>query len=110
MKESDFAATPEPPYFAVIFTSARTEGDNGYAAMAETMVSLAAQQPGFLGIESARGSDGLGITVSYWASADAIRDWKLNSEHRVAQRLGRGEWYEHFVVRVAKVERAYGNI
>jgi heme-degrading monooxygenase HmoA len=110
MRESDFASTPEPPYFAVIFTSARTDGDNGYGEMADAMVALASQQPGFLGIESARGNDGLGITVSYWASADAIRNWKLNSEHQVAQRLGRRDWYENFVVRVAKVERAYGKL
>src|SRR5262249_43902276 len=87
MTGSGIATTPEPPYFAVIFTSARTEGDNGYAEMAEAMVSLASQQPGFLGIESVRGTDGLGITVSYWASEDAIMNWKLNSRHQVAQRL-----------------------
>ena len=76
--------------------------------MADAMVSLASQQPGFLGIESARGSDGVGITVSYWSSEEAIRNWKRNTEHQVAQRLGKTQWYEGFVVRVAKVERAYG--
>lgn len=64
----------EPPYFAVIFTSVRTQGDGGYGEMAERMEELASEQPGFLGIESARGPDGLGITVSYWASRDAIAD------------------------------------
>ncbi|MCG5054487.1 MAG: antibiotic biosynthesis monooxygenase [Myxococcales bacterium] len=108
MQEPALAKTPEPPYFAVIFSSARTDGDNGYAEMAEAMLSLASQQPGFLGIESVRGSDGLGITVSYWASEEAIKHWKANGEHQLVQRLGRERWYKNFVVRVAKVERAYG--
>lgn len=98
--------TPEPPYYAVIFSSYRTEGDNGYAEMADRMVELAAEQPGFLGIESAR--EGLGITVSYWASLEAISNWKNNAEHREAQRLGHQHWYSSFRVRVAKVEREYG--
>lgn len=102
-----FANTPQPPYFAVIFTSTRTPGDEGYEAMAERMLELAAQQPGFLGVESARGSDGLGITVSYWASEEAIRAWHAHAEHRVAQTTGRQRWYEHFETRVARVERAY---
>jgi len=108
MSNDRLATTPEPPYFAVIFTNARTDGDNGYAEMAESMVALASQQPGFLGIESVRGSDGVGITVSYWSSQEAIENWKRNSEHLVAQRNGKAKWYQSFVVRVAKVERAYG--
>lgn len=100
------ANTPKPPYYAVIFTSCRTEGDNGYAAMAASMVALAAEQSGFLGIESAR--EGLGITVSYWASLEAISHWKKNAEHLEAQRLGHQQWYASFRVRVAKVEREYG--
>ena len=75
--------------------------------MAERMVELAAQQPGFLGAESARGSDGFGITVSYWSSAEAISAWKANVEHLAAQEMGKREWYEHYALRVAKVERAY---
>jgi heme-degrading monooxygenase HmoA len=110
MSTSSLAATPEPPYFAVIFTSTRTDADNGYAAMAATMVELASQQPGFLGVESVRGSDGLGITVSYWSSEESIRNWKLNSEHLVAQERGKADWYKNFVVRVAKVERTYGKV
>lgn len=102
-----FAGTPAPPYFAVIFTSLRKPDDEGYGVMAERMLELAAQQPGFLGVESARGSDGLGITVSYWASEEAIRAWHANAEHRVAQLAGRERWYEHFETRVARVERAY---
>ncbi|GAA0569201.1 antibiotic biosynthesis monooxygenase family protein [Halomonas salifodinae] len=100
------ATTPEPPYYAVIFTSLRSEVDAGYAEMAERMLALAAEQPGFLGVESAR--EGVGITVSYWRDPEAIRAWKANLEHREAQRLGHHQWYRHFRVRVARVEREYG--
>jgi heme-degrading monooxygenase HmoA len=103
---SDIANTPAPPYYAVIFSSHLNEAGKGYAAMAERMVELAATQPGFLGIESARES--LGITVSYWESLEAIRQWKSNAEHQEAQRLGREQWYSSFRVRVARVEREYG--
>ncbi|MGQ7273644.1 antibiotic biosynthesis monooxygenase family protein [Marinobacter sp. V034] len=103
---SGIAETPEPPYFAVIFSSVRTEGDRGYGAMADRMLELAAQQEGFLGIESAR--EEVGITVSYWASEEAIKNWKQNAEHLEAQRLGHNVWYADFRVRVARVERAYG--
>lgn len=100
------ANTPAPPYYAVIFTSLRTEVDNGYSDMAEVMVALAEQQPGYLGIESAR--DEIGITVSYWASPEAIRNWKANVDHLAAQRQGREQWYTHYKTRVCKVERDYG--
>ncbi|MEP0003631.1 antibiotic biosynthesis monooxygenase [Marinobacter sp.] len=103
---SDIADTPKPPYYAVIFSSHRTDGDNGYGEMAERMAELAAQQPGYLGMESAR--EGLGITVSYWESLEAIRNWKQNAEHQEAQRLGHQQWYSSFRVRIAKVEREYG--
>jgi heme-degrading monooxygenase HmoA len=99
------ASTPEPPYYAVIFTSLRTEGDHGYASMADKMVELASNQPGFLGIESAR--EELGITVSYWQSLEAISAWKANAEHRIARDLGRQQWYSQFQVRICRVERAY---
>jgi heme-degrading monooxygenase HmoA len=103
------ASTPQPPYFAVIFTSVRTTHDgDGYSAAAERMVELARQQPGFLGVESARGADGLGITVSYWTSEEAIRAWQQNAEHLAVQRQGRERWYSQFELRVARVERAYG--
>jgi heme-degrading monooxygenase HmoA len=102
-----FAKTPPPPYYAVIFTSTRTAVDEGYDAVAERMVELASQQPGFLGVESTRGADGLGITVSYWESEEAIRAWHAHAEHRIAQLTGRRKWYEHFETRVARVERAY---
>ena len=100
------AQTPKPPYYAVIFTSRRTDGDNGYAEMAAKMVELASAQPGFLGIESAR--EHIGITVSYWADLDSIKAWKLNVEHQQAQEQGRKEWYSSFRVRITKVEREYG--
>lgn len=99
------ASTPQPPYYAVIFTSTRTEGDKGYSTMADEMVALAKDQPGFLGIESAR--EGVGITVSYWESEEAIRNWKQQSRHLAAQRQGRQEWYESYFTRVCKVERDY---
>jgi heme-degrading monooxygenase HmoA len=102
------AATPKPPYLAVIFTSQRTAGDQGYAAMAERMIELAQVQPGFLGVESARDADGLGITVSYWRDEAAIAAWKADTEHAVAQRLGLDRWYAAFHVRVCRVEREYG--
>jgi heme-degrading monooxygenase HmoA len=108
MTTSAFSKTPEPPYYAVIFSSLRTVGDNGYSQMAGRMVELASQQPGFLGAESVRGQDGFGITVSYWASAEAISSWKANIEHIAAQELGKTAWYDHYELRVAKVERAYG--
>ncbi|MFA6311900.1 MAG: antibiotic biosynthesis monooxygenase [Sterolibacterium sp.] len=104
-----FAQTPAPPYYTVIFTSQRRadDGFEGYDAMAKRMVELAAQQPGFLGMESARNAEGFGITVSYWASLEAIGAWKANAEHRVAQESGRRDWYRHYEVRIARVERAY---
>lgn len=104
-----FADTPAPPYTAVIFTSLRTgEDEDGYAAMAAAMDEQARLQPGYLGIESARGADGLGITVSYWRTADDARAWKRVAEHAGAQRLGRERWYRAYRVRVAEVSRVYG--
>ena len=100
------ANTPAPPYYAVIFSSLRSDLDEGYADTAVRMVELAATQPGFLGVESAR--EGLGITVSYWESLDAIRHWKANSEHLLAQKMGREKWYSAYKTRVCKVERDYG--
>lgn len=99
------AKTPAPPYYAVIFTSLRTEGDNGYAEMGTKMVELASKQPGFLGVESAR--ENLGITVSYWSDLESIKNWKANIEHQEAQKLGREKWYSSFKTRISKVERDY---
>ena len=92
----------------MIFASTRTPGDQGYAQMADRMVELAAQQPGYLGVESTRGADGFGITVSYWDSLESIAAWRRHAEHRVAQETGIRSWYEHYTLRIAKVERAYG--
>jgi heme-degrading monooxygenase HmoA len=99
------AQTPEPPYYAVIFTSTRTDGDNGYEKMAQAMFNLASTQPGFLGFESAR--EDLGITVSYWDSPESIAAWQRNASHLVAQQRGRAGWYQAFKVRVCRVERDY---
>ena len=104
---SGIARTSDPPYVAVIFTSIRADAEDGYAAMALEMADLAAQQPGYLGLESARA--GVGITVSYWATEDDARAWKRVQEHRVAQKLGRERWYARYTVRIAQVTRAYGS-
>jgi len=93
--------------FAVIFTSTRTDGDNGYADAAERMAELVSEQPGFLGVESVRGADGVGITVSYWQSEAAILAWRQHPEHRLIQVRGRSQWYSSFHTRVCKVEREY---
>jgi heme-degrading monooxygenase HmoA len=98
----------EKPYYAVIFTSERTEGDHGYEAMAKQMVELASQQPGFLGVESVRDENGIGITVSYWDSLEAIQQWKAHAVHQIAQEKGKQQWYGRYSVRVCKVEREYG--
>lgn len=101
--------TPIPPYYAVIFTSKRTETDqDGYSAMADKMVDLAVKQDGYLGHESYRNLDGYGTTISYWQSLDAISNWKRNMEHRDAQKQGREKWYAEYKLRIAKVERDYG--
>lgn len=99
------ATTPEPPYYAVIFTSIRTDGDNGYSETAKHMLALASEQPGFLGFETARQE--VGISVSYWTDLEAIKTWKENAAHRQAQSRARG-WYEKFTVRICRVEREYG--
>jgi len=98
---------PDVPHYAVIFTSTRRESpDDGYAEAAARMEELARGQPGFLGIESARGDDGLGITVSYWASLDAVRAWGRHAEHLLAQQRGREQWYQWYTLRVCRVEHA----
>ncbi len=104
-----FADTPKPPYFAVIFSSRRTGRDDvGYADMAAKMDALAKTMPGYLGIETIRSREGATITVSYWTDEQAIRNWRTNAEHRLAQDKGKTMWYEHYELRIAKVERAYG--
>lgn len=102
---TSLATTPEPPYVAVIFTSQRKPGDNGYAVMSRRMDELAREQPGFLGVESAR--EDLGITVSYWVDEQSAAAWKQVGEHVIAQNRGRTAWYAEYQVRVATVTRAY---
>lgn len=99
------ALTPAPPYFAVIFTSVRTGGGDGYSETARQMRELASEQPGFLGFESAR--EEIGISVSYWSSLEAIAAWKENAAHRLARSRAK-DWYSRFRVRVCRVEREYG--
>ncbi len=100
------ANTPQPPYYAVIFSSLRTDVEAGYHETALRMLELAAEQPGYLGVEGVR--EGLGITISYWDSLEAIRNWKQQSEHLVAQQKGRTDWYSAYKTRICKVERDYG--
>jgi heme-degrading monooxygenase HmoA len=108
MAGGDLARTPESSYYAVIFTSRRAGTGDGYDEMAARMEALASGQPGFLGIESVRGPDGLGITVSYWDSLEAIRRWREHPEHLEAQRRGKSEWYADYRLRVAEVRYGYG--
>lgn len=103
-----FATTPQPPYFAVIFTSQLSERAEGYHELAEKMLELAAAQPGFLGVESVRDPTGVGITVSYWRSRAEIAAWKQHSEHQLAQERGRTEFYSDFRLRIAVVESESG--
>lgn len=109
MKNDGFATLPKPPYYAVIFSSRRNDRDEeGYGATAQRMIELVQQQPGFLGVESTRGADGFGITVAYFDSEASILAWRQDAEHAAARERGRSDWYDHFELRVAKVERAYG--
>ena len=102
-----FTKLPRPPYYSVIFSSLRTTEDGGYNEMSARMVELAAQQPGYLGVESARDNAGFGITVSYWQTLTSIAAWRSHAEHQIAQESGKRDWYAHYELRIAKVERAY---
>jgi len=101
------AKTPKPPYYAVIFSSHRTDDLEGYGETAARMLELAAQQPGYLGVESVH--EDLGITISYWRDLESIRAWKRHAEHREAQRNGIDRWYSRYKTRIALVERDYGS-
>lgn len=103
-----FAKTPQPPYWVVVFTAQSKGDDPEYDKMAEEMFGLATQQPGFLGIESARDAEGFAVTAIYYESEAAILEWKRNARHVEAQELGKRRWYAHYEIRVARVERAYG--
>lgn len=106
--EQPIACTPAPPYYSVVFTSKRAYGnDDAYVAAANRMTELAVEQDGFLGVESVRDSNGVGITVSYWRDLDAIRNWHNVAEHKDAQARGRSQWYDSFAVRICRVEREY---
>jgi heme-degrading monooxygenase HmoA len=105
-QHSAFAATPDPPYVAVIFTAEASDDDDGYAATLTSMRELAVRQPGFLGMESA--GDRFEITVSYWRDESDARAWKTVAEHIAAQNLGRQRWYRDYRVRVCNVIRDYG--
>jgi heme-degrading monooxygenase HmoA len=100
------AETPEPPYVAVIFTSVQSADTEGYLEAAERLEALVGHQPGFLGVESARGANGLGITISYWTDEAAVRAWRQDGTHTAARHRGRQQWYERFTVRMAEVSRA----
>ncbi|NQV48783.1 MAG: antibiotic biosynthesis monooxygenase [Rhodospirillaceae bacterium] len=102
---SRLAKTPEPPYYAVIFSNTRTDGDNGYDETAGRMLELAAGYPGYLGVESVRDKDGFGITVSYWQDEDSIAAWRDDAEHLQAKRQGIDKWYADYTLRIARVER-----
>lgn len=99
------AKTPQPPYFAAIFSSTRTPVEHGYSIMNDKLFALVTEQEGFLGVESAR--EEVGITVSYWKDLESIKRWKENAEHLLAQEKGKSDWYQSFKVRIAKVERDY---
>lgn len=95
----------KPNYYAVIFTSTQTETIEGYSEMADKMENLAKQQKGFIGIDSARNQ--VGITVSYWESLEAIKNWKAHTEHLFAQQKGHEQWYNWYNVRICQVEHEY---
>lgn len=103
----NFAPLPDPPYYAVIFTAQLSDTTEGYEMMSDRISELAARQPGYLGIETTRNAAGLGITVSYWADEAALKHWKVEAEHLLAQKLGRERWYSHYTLQIAKVERHY---
>lgn len=101
---SNFAQTPKPPYYAVIFSSLRTPGDQGYGRMSDEIENMVSRQQGFLGVESVRNEQGFGITVSYWDSLDSIQLWKNNTSHMKAKEMGKKLWYEQYRIRICKVE------
>src|SRR4051812_10584430 len=98
-------ASLKPPFHAVIFVSQRTAGDNGYPEESARMAAMVQRQPGFLGMESSRGADGKGITVAFFETEEAIREWGRLAEHRQAQAQGRDTWYESFQIYYSRVER-----
>jgi len=109
VSDAKLATTPQPPYYAVIFSSVRTaQDDQGYGTAADRMMQLASDQPGYLGVDSVRDATGVGITVSYWSDEAAISAWRRHAEHTIVREQGRKSWYAQYELRVARVERAYG--
>ena len=104
---SCFAPMPDPPYYAVIFSNQISDTPEGYAQMADTMAELAETIPGYIGRETARDADGFAVTVSYWETEAAIKQWREHAKHQLAQKLGKDRWYDHYSLRVAKIERQY---
>ena len=102
-----FAKTPKDHYYAVIFSSQLNEEHDGYHEMGEKMFEIASDQPGYFGLETARDGTNFGITVSYWDSEESIAAWKQHAKHLVAQKMGIDRWYEHYELRVARIERSY---
>lgn len=109
---SDHPQTPveafEPPYYAAVFTTVRTEEQTGYPETAARMEDLVKDIPGYLGMDHAQNPGGLGITVGYFRDADALKQWRANAEHRAAQQRGRAQWYQSYTLHIAKVERSHG--
>ncbi len=99
------AKTPKPPYYAVIFTSVKSENNEGYSEMASMMMKLAYEQDGFLGVETAQ--EDIGITVSYWRNLESIKKWKENKQHSIARSKGKSLWYNTFTTRISLVEKEY---
>lgn len=101
---SEIAKTPKAPYYAVIFTSIRTSGDNGYAKVGDEIDNIVSKQKGFLGVESVRDKDGFGLTISYWDSLESINEWKYNVPHMEAKDMAKKMWYSKYMIRICKVE------
>ena len=93
--------------YAVIFTSQQSLNTKGYADMALRMEELVKTMPGFLGVDSCRNEKGFGITISYWKSLEDIKNWKNNLEHKQAQQLGKEKWYQHYKIKICKIEKKY---
>ncbi|RAL24490.1 antibiotic biosynthesis monooxygenase family protein [Thermoflavimicrobium daqui] len=104
-----FSQTPHPPYYAVIFSSIKPEDQTSYQQMSDMLLELLKDQPGYLGVESVRNQDGLGITISYWETLESIQKWKQHPLHLKAQQLGKDVWYSNYRVKICKVERDYGS-
>jgi len=104
---SRFADLPDPPYYVVIFANQLSDTPEGYSDMLAKLEDLAKSMPGYIGRETARDATGFGMAISYWTDEDAIKNWKAQADHFGAQKMGQKQWYDHYVLRIAKVERHY---